>query len=426
MGTANSLLIISDSHEEIIKFQSKLMLLRNVDSVIESIFDSAIENCKKHIPDTIIIFTEKGDQRAFEICKNVRHNALLKNTPILFVLKSFDEECVLSGFDAGISDYITLPARDSDILMRVIWCLQKSETARDIEKKQNLLSDLGVINKEMNAYTPEFTAKVFSNEILAAQKYRYPIALMAVKSDDANDNKIDNRRFAKIINKSVRNSDILGISEDDIFYMILPKTDKNGICTVYERIVNNLKDEITISAGACNLYERMTYDDLSSRTLIALKKAMVKGNSLIIEEAESINKNEDEGWIDKVHNETKNFKLFKQAFNKKLKNIVEPVFYKMYNELQSKYPEKAIIEHYMSGSKCIFSIKDPFVNNEVNLKITDPGFSKVIIDVLYIKQGEQHSTRSKIDLNDLTENNLINIINAMADEFEKLVEKEKV
>jgi len=418
MGTANSLLIIGDNHEEILKFKSKLMLLRDVDSIIESTVEKAIESCRKYIPDTIIIFIHDYSSRFFEICKAVRLDPVLKNTPILFLLDSYEEEYILSAFDAGISDYIVLPSRDSEVLMRVIWCLQRSEYQRDLEKKEVLLAELGVINKETGSYTPEYTAKVFSNEIATAQKYKNPTVLMAISVDKAFKGLISDTLLAGVINKSIRHADILGMPEEGKFYVILPKTRVEGVCTVYERIKNNATNDFTVSIGACELEEGMTFEELSKHTLKALDDALELGNSLVISDKFENKEQNPDDWLDKVQTKSKNYKLFKQAFNKKLNNIISPIFYQVQQRLKSDYPENIVIDQFTTETKCYFSIKDTEHNNEAVLKITDPGLSKVIIDIFYTKSGMRTNDRQKIDLSELDEQYLLNTLEQVITEFE--------
>ena len=44
------------------------------------------------------------------------------------------------------------------------------------------------------------------------------------------------------------------------------------------------------------------------------------------------------------------------------------------------------------------------------LKITDPGFAKVIIDIFFTKSEDQVNKRSTIELEDLTEDYIVQIL----------------
>ena len=139
--------------------------------------------------------------------------------------------------------------------------------ARELEKKESLLKDLGVIDKVIGAYTAEFIPKVVSNEINTAIKYKYPFVLMALCLDAKYKSKINEGYLSGVIKKSIRNSDILGIPETGKYYVIMPKTNTKGAYTVYSRIQNNLMSDLTISCGICEFSDGMNSDMLSSSAL---------------------------------------------------------------------------------------------------------------------------------------------------------------
>lgn len=423
MGTANSLLLISDNKEEIAQFRTKLMLLRGVDSIMESPVESAINACRKYIPDTIIIFASQKNDKLLELCKQIRQDSALKNTPIIFLVDLFDEEFILSGFDAGMSDYISMPARDSDILMRVIWCLQKSELSRDLDKKLNVLSDFGVINKETGAYTAKYAPRVFSGEIKTAHRLKYPLSLMAVAVDNIYSDKINDNLLAATISKSVRNMDILGMADNGYFYILLPKTEIKGVKAVFERIKNNAGGEFTISSGAAELSDLTPFAELSENALTALKQALASGNSLVVGEKKQEREISLNSEVAPSQEMNKNYKLFKQVFNKKLNNVITPVFVQTQAEFKEKYPENVLVAQSITENECSFSLKEPERNNEVTLNIAYQGLSKIIIDIFYTKSGEKACQTSQIDIAELNEQYLAAVLNDISLKFDSFSEQ---
>lgn len=425
MSTANSILVISDKDEDILKFRSKLVLLRDIDSIIGTTVDKAVEFCRKYIPDTVIAFVHDKNESLFEICKAIRLDSVLKNTPIIFIFDLFDEEFILSSFDAGISDYVVLPARESDILMRVIWCLQKSETARELEKKEMLLNDLGITDKTTGAYTSEFISKVFTNEINIAKKYKYPLVLMAVCVDIKHKNKINDSYLAGVVKKSIRNSDALGIPGEGKFYLILPKTRVKGACSVYDRIIKNLGTDLSVSAGICEYTIGMDYELISSFALDALNEAMSRGGNRVIvfEKPEKEDKKASKiskSWLNKVSTDKRDYESFKKSFSERINTVISPAFIKFQNEIKKQSSENVIAEQFVTDTKCFFSIKEAFEGAEALLKIIDPGFSRVIIDNYYTQSDNQTNKRLTVELNELTEENIVKILQNLYNEFKKI------
>lgn len=417
MGISNSILIVSKSEEEINAFRSKLNLLRDVDTILGADYENALELSKKYVPDTIIVFVDEEDKTPIEICKAVRFDSVLKNTPVMFVLKKFDQDYLLSGFDVGINDYICLPAHDADILMRIIWCLQKNETSRDIEKKETLLADLGVIDKVTSFYMPNYTFKVFENEILSAHKYKYPVALMALAPDKACHEKLSTTLLANILKKSTRNTDIVGMVEGGRFYIILPKTKAKGVCTVYERIKNNLGDNYSISIGACEVTEGMLFEEAGMAAEKALNDALDMENSIVIADKSSTDSSNQSNWLNKINTGAKNFKLFKQAFNKKLNKVIVPIFYEYQKKLRATLPENIVIEQFAAETQCVFTIKDENNKKESTLKISYTGFSKAIFDIFVTRDEQIENDRQQVELTDIEDDKLAEFLDKLVDSF---------
>ena len=419
MGTANSLLIVSNERNEVLELRSKFLPLRDIDSIIGAKVDSAVEACKKYIPDTVIICVHEQTEKYFEICRAIRSNLLLKNTPIMFVMDEFNEEMTVSGFDAGINDYICKPFKDSEILMRVIWCLQKSEAARELEKKYDILAKLGVVDPETRIYTPEYASAVFTNEIASAQKYRTSVLLMAVSADNQYKDKVNDRLLADIINKSTRGSDVLGMSEQGKIYVIMPRTKINGVNTIFGRINTKAEGEFTTSAGVCELQPGMSFARLSSLVSDVLNQALNQGNSVVVADPSATlpeAEKQQEDWFDKVQPEgknnkpDKNSKIFKLAFVKKLNNIISPVFEETQNRFKDKYSDNISITYTVDEENCKFTVKDSISSNQAVLQIINTGSPKVIVDISSLNAGVQSNNRTKIDMTDLTEQCMLDIL----------------
>lgn len=420
MALTNSILVISDEQEDIVKFRSKLILLRDIDTVIDSNMEKAVESCHKYMPDTVIIFVNKKGEDLFTICKGIRKDPVLKVTPIFLIFNFFDEEYILSCFDSGMSDYIVMPAHDSEILMKVIWNLQKSEIARELEKKEILLSDLGAIDRKNEAYTFEFISKVFTNEINTAKKYKYPVTLMAICLDN-NADKNKNSLLASIVKKSIRNTDILGIAGAGKFYIFMPRTKEQGGCTVYNRVKKHFKNDNTLSAGICESKGDMDFESLSSCASSALNDAISRGGNKVIvfnqpEDLKEVSKNSKD-WLNKIKSDKTNSETLKYKFSKKTNSVILPVFEKVKKDIKEKYQGKVVVEQFITDTKCFFSIKEPSNGTEISLKIVDAGFTSVILDQFNKFAGKTEDKRSVMEIAELTEENVTNILKNLFKEF---------
>ncbi|MDD3150714.1 MAG: hypothetical protein PHV68_07745, partial [Candidatus Gastranaerophilales bacterium] len=378
-----------------------------------------INACRKFIPDTTIIFANNNDDEIFEICKTIKMDSILKNTPIIIVLNKYDEEFVLSCFDAGIDDYILSPVKQSDVLIRIIWSLKKNQILRDLHKKDTLLEELNILDKQTGIYSKTAVPRVLANEINSANKYRYPICLMAISLNIQEKSHIDDVYLGDKIKKAVRNADVICNPERGIFYAILPKTDTKGIDTVFERISTSISSDFAVSTGACAAFNNVNPDTLENIVNNALKEAMQNFESKLIIKEYTV---ESENWLDKVSQNQNNYKFFKQVFSKKLQSVIIPVFEKTKNSLSLLYKDYAEINLQAGDSQCQFSICNTALNIEAMMKLTDTGLPKTVVDCFYTKDDIKTSNRASINLQEINEENLVKLLEILNAKFKEMLD----
>jgi DNA-binding response OmpR family regulator len=455
MNIGYNVLIVSDKQNDILDIQSKMNISRSMDTVISCPLDKTVEFSRKYQPGVVILFAHKKDEKLFEICKIIRQDPHLKHISIIFIFDEFNEEFILASLTAGINDYIVSPIKKIDILAHLSWCLKKNELIRELEFKTSMLKELGVIDKVTGLYLSSFSNIVFNYHINNARRNGRPLIFMAVSPDLQHKNKINNEYLSKAIKKTSRNTDVAGISDDGVFFVLLPETELKGGYTFYNKLIKNLGNMFTISAGFCESFSEMDYESLKFLSLKALSEAMANGGNRVfvcnsdlfkaevknipqksqgISPGKQENHNQEErfpsdqqkNWIDKIQVNKKSYDYFRKEFKKKVHEVIAPVFYKMRDNLKIKYPTSIIIDHDITETKCSFSVKEIFKGTESIVQIIDPGLSYVKMEHYLIKEGKQSVTRYNIELNDITEKYLGEILQDLLNEFEIVSDLERL
>lgn len=414
MSGDNSIVLICNDEAAASEIRSKLILLRDVDSINVSTFQNAEIALDKSVPDCIIIFSSNEKDETLELISRIKSDLILRNTPIILASTKFEQEFVLSAFDDGISDYINYGSNEAELLMRVIWALQKNDMQRIIENRKELLAELNVIDKSTGIYSKEYTQKVFEGEFKDIFKYKSYASFMIISPDISSKNKLSPTFLASVIKKSTRNSDIIGQTADNKFYVLLKKTKTNGVLIVYERIKNSLNGGATVSAGALEIGKKLPLEKIIEATEKSLTMALEQTGTILF--SENNKKQETGSWIDKVSSSQKNFKLFKQAFIKKLDNVITPIFYQMQKKLESQLLNTRI-QQRSSETISTFSLQK--YDCQSVLKISYPGFAKVNIDIMNVFGQEQFEDRTMLDISELNEQKLIDMFEKMIHDFRK-------
>ncbi len=79
----------------------------------------ALDLCRREHPDLVILDVMLPDFDALEICKGIRANADLVNTPVIFLTARATETDRIVGLELGANDYIVKPFFIRELIARV-------------------------------------------------------------------------------------------------------------------------------------------------------------------------------------------------------------------------------------------------------------------------------------------------------------------
>ena len=96
----------------------------------------AMMKLQKSNPDLILLDWMLPDIAGTEVCKFVRSNKDLKNTPIIMLTAKGEEQDLLSGFEMGCDDYITKPFSPAELIARIKALLRRTSD----DSKEMILS----------------------------------------------------------------------------------------------------------------------------------------------------------------------------------------------------------------------------------------------------------------------------------------------
>jgi len=411
---SNIILISNDAKvEEVLK--PKLVLLREIDNIQLSIYDEAIQNIKEALPEIVLLYCDKEKDACLKLIREIKTNNELKNISILLIVKEYNQDFVLSAYDENITDYFALDADDAEVLIRTIWGFKKNALVTTINKQHNLLEELNVINKKTGFYSSEYCEKVFEVEFKNLDKTKEEGILMLVSASEDSKTKLNPVILANAIKNSTRNSDIVVHAPSNRYYVLLPETSLKGAYRVWDKIKQTVGTEFTVIAGLSSVEDKQ-FETLKGELLKALAEATATQKDLVVVNEEEKDFSSD--WLGKMSATQKNFKLFKQAFNKKLDKVVTPVFFQM----QKLYEEKLFeteIEQYSNSTLSAFILKN--AANISELKITYPGFSKINVDVVHQGFDSPENRRINLDLTELDEAKLTQILEEFIQEFKTYV-----
>lgn len=408
MNSKNNIVFISDDLSVSQNLTPKLILLREVDSITESNFEQAVEKISTVLPEAIFIYAQ-DEEKTVNLIHEIRLLSDTKKTPMLLVLKDYNQNLLLNAYEEGINDYLYSNSDDAEILIKTIWALKRQETFSETETYKKLLSQLKVLDTDTGFYGDKFYKQVFENEFDKIHQKNIEAMFLAIAPSEVSQTEIKYTELAKAIRRSVRNSDVVATVNKNKIYILLFKTDLKGAFIVWDRIKSALGEDYGVGAGVAAIEDK-SFEKVEGEVINALCEAVSTKNDLIVVEKTEPQDN----WIDKINSNQKNFKLFKQAFTKKLEKVITPVFFQVQKSWEEKLFE-TVVDQYSNASQSIFSLSND--NAQSELKITYPGFSKLNVDIVHKGLDSPENRRISIDLTEVDEKTLTKLLEDFIEEF---------
>jgi len=126
---ANKILVVEDEKDLV----DVLMYNLNKEGyMVESALDgsTAMKVLQKDpVPDMLILDLMLPDMQGFDICRYVRSNNRLRNTPVIMLTAKGEEIDRVVGFEVGADDYVVKPFSVRELLLRIKAILRRAESA---------------------------------------------------------------------------------------------------------------------------------------------------------------------------------------------------------------------------------------------------------------------------------------------------------
>lgn len=398
MYSGTNVLLVTNNETMIGLLSSELVQLRNIDSILIRNYQDTISTIETEKPQAVIINCKNSMEEPFclDLIKKIKN---VTSAPIILVVETYNPQFIRIANKYGINDVVSIEYSNSEILMRTIWSLQKNDLRQQHKKYEKLLTQLNAIDVNTGFYTPKYSNKVLQNEIDYLKEKGIDGIFIALEPNKNSRLKPSTENLIETIKNNVRATDTVAHTKyQNTFYLLLANTNLEGSMVVWNRLNKNIGADETL-CGCIYVLDNSPYSDIENELKEGLLKAQSAPNLLYIIESNSQKNNEwlEENYVN-TNNTNKNFKLFKQIFDKKLENIIKPSI----NELLKEYEdllsntETPIVETDNS-----YSVK--FVNKrqESEFNIKQEGNSIIINSVHNGLDSPENKTYT-LGLNEIT------------------------
>ena len=407
----NNILLISENTEATELILNKLVLLRDNDKIeICNNYKETKKALQNSLCCVVLLYANINDQDS--VIKSIR---TIKDTKqdieIILIPSDINSEFILKAYDEGIYDYITLESENFDFAIKTINCF-KLRTLKNIEQRnEKFLYQQGVIDEKTNLYKYNYLKEIFIDisDDLRIKKGIFCILTL----DEKNKTKISTNRLAGIIKNTVRGDDIIAIARGGKFYAILPNIDLEGTKNLLNKIQDRIGNDFKIRAGLSKIGIQ-SFETLDKLTQDSLKSA-IQNDEMYISLTEQLNP--VEMWIDEENiSQHKDFKLFKVAFTNKMKNVIEPIFFRFQKECETKLTNTQVSQ-YANNIESVFSLKNENLHSELVIRFN--GYAKFKIEINHSGLDSAENTKLEIPLSKLTDKELTKLLKQLKQEYKQ-------
>jgi response regulator receiver domain len=405
MNTKNSILLISDDGDLSKLLKSKLIFLRNNDEIILSDFKNALSNLRLCNADIVLVSENSSQKDTLELIKTLREN---KGLCIILLVNSYDKEMILAGYDAGIDDFALSSADDFELVIRVVNNIKHNSLKLKGFRNIKILEQLNVIDELTGLYNYNYAKQVIENVI--DDNLLDDASFVAIAPSEDSKTRFSVEKMAQAVLSSIRSDDVATLGRGAKFYLLLPKTNFNGAIVVLNKIKENYGENFEICAGISGITNK-NFEEIEHDALQALSDAIATNAEYVLsqEKEETL-----DDWLEDVDSESKNYKIFRQIFNKKLEKVIAPVFFR----LQKAWEEKLFdtkIEQYTDSEQCVFHLKNK--NQDSTLRIVYPGFAKIVIYITHEGLDSPENNEIQLSLTKISQKELISIVENFIKDF---------
>ncbi|WP_413576600.1 response regulator transcription factor [Bdellovibrio sp. HCB290] len=134
-------IVIVDDYEESCKLLAEI-LSSAYDCTYTSDSTAAMQLINEQRPDLILLDYKMPGMLGVDVCREVREQAEIKNTPIIFVSGAATIDERIKAFETGANDFISKPFHVKELILRI--------KARLAEKEPEVTAELVAGNLRMN------------------------------------------------------------------------------------------------------------------------------------------------------------------------------------------------------------------------------------------------------------------------------------
>ncbi|MGB9803739.1 diguanylate cyclase [Desulfofundulus sp.] len=198
----------------------------------------ALRIAEQQKPDLILLDVILPGMDGFEVCRVLKENPDLKDTPVVFITSHQGREERIRGLECGADDFLLKPVDKRELLIRTHSLIRRKQLMDTLLQQATRDPLTGLYNRRQLALD-------LQRELSRARRYGTPLALIMADVDffknynDTNGHLAGDeilRQLARLFTSNIREMDTVYRYGGEEFIILLPQTDLAGATAVAEKL----------------------------------------------------------------------------------------------------------------------------------------------------------------------------------------------
>lgn len=289
--TGQKILVVDDEQANTLLLSE---VLRDAGYAVDSANDGfkAIAACKVRTPDVIILDLNMPLMGGMAVYQRLKKEEKTSHIPIIFLGSKDEPVPDIVGDEPENEDIIFKPVQPTELLTRVKSILREKALRDELRKKEVQIKELSLTDNLTELKSTRYLNEFLKLGIKQARRYGVPLSVVVLEVDNHTDllkhygqKTADSvvSQIAAVIEKQMRDSDIIVRSGPFEFIVGLTVTPRDGAIEVAERLRTCIQDasfraekdtlNITVGVGICQFAPHMDDD---GKVLLSHARAAVE------------------------------------------------------------------------------------------------------------------------------------------------------
>jgi DNA-binding response OmpR family regulator len=152
-------ILVIDDDELVSRTLQRALKMYDYNVMVANSGTEGLQLARRHKPDLFVLDVVMPGTDGYQVCRQVRGDPILKETPILFLTAKSKDEDKIEGFRAGGDDYLSKPFNMEELQLRIRAVLRRTANSVEIEKRAShvQVGDVLLDTRSFKVTTPSGT-----------------------------------------------------------------------------------------------------------------------------------------------------------------------------------------------------------------------------------------------------------------------------